>query len=718
MSSVKAGQAYVEINGDPRKLFATLSKVQRQIGQLGSSVASAGSRMAALGGSMLAPVVGAARAFSNVGSALFDMSQRTGVATESLSVLQFAANQTGTDMAGVEAAVRKMQKAIYAAGNGSKEAAEALAMVGLSASDLAGLTADQQMGLIADGLMAIEDDGTRAAVAMALFGRSGTAILPMLDGGSAAMAGFAADARRLGLVMDSETAEKADALGDAIDSLMAAMHMAFIQVGSAVAPSLTQIAETLATVAAGVGKFVGENQQLVIGFAKTAATTAAVGGALFGLGSALQLASFGFGGLIKAASFVVTPIVGIVSTIATLVASFVSATAGVIAYSAASVAAAAASGTAWAIANAPLLALVAVLGAVGAVIFSILGGFEGITSTISGGFNASVSSAATLLGDLGKIASSTFNGIYDAIADGDLAGAMDILWAGLYAGWLRGVESIMGAIDSFTAFMQDVFSYMWANIKGVFGDAINWILGKVDDMILRVQKSWNYVQSFIRRGFDLEAENNKVQNAADARRREREAARGSGVETAKADAASAQRAETNRQRAAARREQTNAQVGAVEGKAADAQARRALSKQYLDLLDSIQSATTLDQILDLYRQLDSLSSMGLSESQVSTLEAALEDAQMRIQQPGSSGASGSKGGGGGGGVSGAGSASPAAVQSAASSASGIQSEIAGTFSALAAGELGMQFSIQQRQLTELQGIHKEIKKDTSPRAAA
>lgn len=306
--AVKAGGVFVEIGADPTKFFSALKGVNKSIASMGKAMQMSGAKMAGIGAGVVAPIFASAKAFADVGSALNDMSKRTGVATDSLSVLKYAAEQTGTDMGGVETAIRKMQKAIFEAGNGSKEAADALAMVGLSAADLEGLSANQQMGRIADGLMAIQDPGERAAIAMKLFGKSGTAILPMLEGGSAGMAAFADEAKRLGLVMDAETAAKADSLGDAIDALTSSMKMAFIQVGAAVAPMLTDMAKGMAVVAASVGNFITNNQALVVSAFKIGVALIAAGTAVSTLGSVLVGASATFSAFSGAVAFALSPL--------------------------------------------------------------------------------------------------------------------------------------------------------------------------------------------------------------------------------------------------------------------------------------------------------------------------------------------------------------------------------------------------------------------------
>ena len=286
--AIRAGQAYVEITARDGAFMASMNRMRQQMSTIGKGMMMAGGAGLAIGTGVIGSIVGAAVAFAEVGSALYDMSSRTGVATEALSVLQFAAQQTGTDMASVETGIRKMQKAIEAAAGGSDEAAKALGAVGLTAQQLQCMSADQQMGMIADGLMAIEDPGARAAAAMAIFGKSGTMLLPMLEGGSAGMSKFAAQARSLGLVMDAETAAKADALGDSLDALKAAGMMAFVQIGAAAAPIITQVAESLTSLAATVGQFIAENAGMVVGVLKAAAALTAVSGVVVAVGAVIS----------------------------------------------------------------------------------------------------------------------------------------------------------------------------------------------------------------------------------------------------------------------------------------------------------------------------------------------------------------------------------------------------------------------------------------------
>jgi hypothetical protein len=899
--AVRAGGVFVEIGADPRQFFKALGKVNGQIGKLGASMSSAGTKMAAMGAGIVGPIFASAMAFSNVGSALNDMSKRTGVASESLSVLQFAAEQTGTDMAGVETALKKMQKAIFAAGNGSEEAAKALALVGLSAADLSGLSADQQIGKIADGLMAIQDPGTRAAVAMQIFGKSGTDILPMLEGGSAGMAAFAAEAKRLGLVMDSDTAAKADALGDAIDAVKASMKMAFIQVGGAVAPILTQLAQGLSIVAANVGKFISENQALVVSVLKGGAALVMIGGGVAVIGRSISLASASFSTLGKAASLAVSPLTMLIgsasgvaksftmampqtlklaSTIgssmlgasasvlsfsatagsamagfatssatalagfaassaagfvrmsgaasvaaqamfpvfftgfnrgisagagffsATLrglngvvmassalrgamfavsgsgmarfvgdivggltltyksfvwwasgatarmaqyaanltgavgktiastaamsaawlgsaargVAAFVgSAVAGIGTYLAAtamavagSMASAAAVAAAWLAPLAPLLLLSAAAVGVGAAVKQfgpqIAGAFSGLAGyvteaggAIAGGFSTAVSDGIVVLGDLAKTATTTFNGVYEAVAAGDLSGAMDVLWAGLVAGWLRGTEALMSYVDPWVAAFQDVFTdigsgvyiawdkiytdsaailnTMGAWIMGFFDNIANGVMATFDNLVGAIQIAWTRVQGFITGAQDTEQRVAAIkdENAAQAEQRMQERP-GVNARTDKASAENAQ-AETQRQ------QRVNAIMSGAEGDKAARQAEN--QKRADDRRAGVVAAESVLGDLTARKQIERDAAKKAAEEIASTTGASSASASEKAATAG---------------------ADVAGMDSATSKA-----EVAGTFSSVNLGGMGFGSSLAERTAKAAEDTAKGVK---------
>ena len=639
--AVKAGGVFVEIGADPAKFFAALKGVNKSIASVGKSMQSAGTKMAALGAGVVGPIFASAAAFANVGSALFDMSKRTGVATESLSVLQFAAEQTGTDMGGVETALKKMQKAIFAAGDGSKEAAEALAMVGLSAGELAGLSADQQMGKIADGLMAIEDPGTRAAVAMKIFGKSGTDILPMLDGGSAGMAAFADEAKRLGLIMDSETAAKADALGDAIDSVKSSMKMAFIQVGSAVAPILTQLAQGLAIVAANVGKFISENQAFVVSVLKGGAALFAAGTAITGIGYSLQGLSSGISLVLKGFSL-----------FSALASPVLLVAAGI---------------------GAAVFALYKFKDQIGAALGPVASLVQQAAGAIGEGFGPAVSDGIAVLGDLAATATTTFSGIYDAISAGDLSGAMEIAMTGLQAAFFDVAGPFLTQVSEWATKFQGIFDDIGTGIAVAMESADGFFKKNVAD--LGNPQAWGAApaiggvpasskEELAKRAEGIQSQTDRNVAAMEADAKDR-----SGKRIA---AASDYALSLAAKKTAAKSNLTSLVSGKSE--------TRAKNSQVDDLLSSIKGATSMDQLAGVGSLGDQFTSMRDLGRLTSEQETMLSDALDKAAE----------------GLTGTATAAQAGATAAGDQSATSKAEVAGTFSSTNLGGMGFGSSLAER----------------------
>jgi TP901 family phage tail tape measure protein len=807
-SKVRAGQAFVEIGADPRKLFAALGKLNSEIGKIGKSMVGLGGRMTAIGAAIGAPIglaVGQFASFDDAIRATAAVSGATGGALQSLNdtarelgattsftAVQVAnlmtelgragfkpdeieamtgavldlARATGTDAtlaSGIMAATLRqfslgatdagraadvLTKAanstfntVEGLGESLKYAGPVAKSLGMSLEDTAAIlgvlgnvgiqgseagTALRRLSVIAAGageelqkifgvtnvdaagnlkpLVDILDEinqvtanmpvAERTAKMAQAFGLLGITSANVLSESADGVRGLAESLRGAAGTAATAAKEMDAGLGGSIRILLSAIEGTALAIGDALAPSMQVLAQYATELSGGLTAMFKANDGLVVSIAKGVTAFSAAGIALVGLGSALQLVSFGLGGLINAASLVVAPIVGIITTLAGLVASFVSATAGVLAYSAASVAAAVASGTAWAVANAPLLALVAVLAAAGGFVFYLMGGFEGIASTIGGGFNSAISDATTLLSDLGSIGKTTFSGLYEAIAGGDLQGAMDIAMAGLYAAWARGSEAIMGSVDSWAAFIQNTVTYMWAGIKGVFGDSINFVLNAFDDMVSAVQQSWNYVQSFIKKGFDLAAENKKVTDATTARKQQRAATRGSGVEMRAADGIAAGRLDENVRRADERRANTVAAEDRLGGLVSGQRDQRIFRAQADAATESLGTAGTMDEVRALAEEFHLLAATGkVTQEQLKAFSDAAETAQDRIE--GERGAAG---------AAAAAPVDPEAVKMAATAAAASQSEVAGSFSAASISGMGFGQSLAQKQLDTLKEI--------------
>jgi len=558
---VRAGRAYVEIGADPRQLQSALRDIQKGIGQLGRNLQVAGGAMVAAGAAVVGSISGAAVQFAATGDAIAKMSARTGIAVETLSAMSFAAEQSGADLQTFEKGIRRMQSTINDAGMGLSSATDSLAALGLNISDLEGLSPDKQFEIIANALASVEDASLRAALAQRIFGRAGTALLPLMSAGAGGFAALRAEAERLGLVMDAETAKQAEVLTDAMNSLRRGFGAIAFQVGSAVAPVLSSLAQALSVVAGGVANFVKSNRELINRILQVAAGVTVAGGALIGLGTALRLATFGLGGIAATANAVLAPLRMVATGMISIVAWSLKAAVAVTAYAVQSVAAATATAAAWALANAPILAVGAALAAAGAVAVSMAGGFGALGqaasnalkpianmatsagSAIARTFGQVVADAQVVFGDLYNTATTTFGGISDALAVGDFGAAAEIAWLGLQAAWQRGVMAITSYTDPFIEYLQNVwgdvstftvnvFDAMFSNVQqgfrtgfavvqGIVDNVINGIIGSFDALVTNIRVMWVKVQGLITGAKDTEQRVAQIRSEAAARAEQR-----------------------------------------------------------------------------------------------------------------------------------------------------------------------------------------------------
>jgi hypothetical protein len=147
---------------------------------------------------------------------------------------------------------------------------------------------------------------------------------------------------------------------------------------------------------------------------------------------------------------------------------------------------------------------------IGAALGSVAPYVQEAAGAIGQGFTTAIADAQVVLGDLYATATTTFNGIYDAIAAGDISGAMDVLWAGLVAGWLRGSEAIMSYVDPWIATFQNAFTILgaeifkaWDGLWVMVGNALNvagaYLKGTMDNVINGVLAAWDYMEAGIRK---------------------------------------------------------------------------------------------------------------------------------------------------------------------------------------------------------------------------
>jgi len=431
-SDIKAGSAYILLGLKQADLIKGLKAAEARLKAFGDGLTSIGLKMFAAGGAILAPMLAATHAFTNAGDAADKMSQRTGMSATEITKLAFAAEASGISIEDVEAGFRKWQKT-------------------LGTTMLLGMSADDQFSSLADTLAEIEDPTERANEAMKLFGKSGTALLPMLEGGAEGLAKLKQQAVDLGVAMDGQAIQSAVEMDDAMDALTGSVTGLGRSIGSALAPMMIELAKVTTSAVVTFGKFIREHGDLIRSVAKGAVALVAGGVAAMALGKFFLLAASAVSFLAPAILFLATPI--------------------------------------------------------GAVTALVIGGAAAWMKWSDSGKKAASAIGAnlttirdyfgTLFADIGDTFGKTWKGIVDAISGGDLALAGEIAMAGLTAAWHRGTAEI----SKLWANTKWYFLTIWGEAQTNIGKMFSATLGAMEKAWVNTaaffKTVWNTVSTFV-----------------------------------------------------------------------------------------------------------------------------------------------------------------------------------------------------------------------------
>jgi len=165
------------------------------------------------------------------------LSQKTGIAVQDLAGLQLAFRQSGLEAGSLQTSMSKLAQNMA-------KGSEAFAAMGLATKNADGSlkSTRDMLGEIADKFASYRDGAEKTAMAVKLFGKSGAEMIPLLNGGSEALAEFDAMAKQLGLTMDENTAKNAEKFNDTMDLVGQGVMGVSRQIVAQLLPTLTGLA--------------------------------------------------------------------------------------------------------------------------------------------------------------------------------------------------------------------------------------------------------------------------------------------------------------------------------------------------------------------------------------------------------------------------------------------------------------------------------------------
>ncbi len=294
---IEAGRAYVLLEMKDQ-LTRQLGQSQRKLKDFGRQVRFVGYQLTGMATAVLGPMAAMVAEFTRAGNEIDKVSRSTNLAVDTLQELTHAAEQLS--QAGVrdlEVAFRNLSRVMMGAEETSAAGAEALNKIGLSIEQLRGLSPEQQFMMAADAISRYEDEATQAAAAQAIFGRSATRILPMLQAGREGIQQLRDEAHELDIVMSEENTVAAAKLTDELDKLLKVVRAAGRAVAAELVPMIVRLVERSGEWLKGTQAIIRESGNMIRTVAMAATALGGFGTTLISVGVAAGIAATSLGAL-------------------------------------------------------------------------------------------------------------------------------------------------------------------------------------------------------------------------------------------------------------------------------------------------------------------------------------------------------------------------------------------------------------------------------------
>ena len=258
----------LEIKGDSKKFRSEVARVAKETGAKvkgleKTSVSSANRMKTAFGG--VGKALGMLGIGAGIGIAITGMkrliteqiasmdamtkySKATGLTTEFISGMGFAAERSGSSLKSVQVGMRGLIRSMQDVKDGLLEGTRKFEQLGVSVLDTNGnLRKSEDVFLeIANKISLMSNETEKAALSQEIFGRSGIELIPLLNEGASGIEKLTSKARELGIVFDKEAGAKAEEAADAMTNFNTATTGMGRNLAVTVMPTITAFLNTMA----------------------------------------------------------------------------------------------------------------------------------------------------------------------------------------------------------------------------------------------------------------------------------------------------------------------------------------------------------------------------------------------------------------------------------------------------------------------------------------
>ncbi|WP_262048661.1 hypothetical protein [Bradyrhizobium sp. Bra78] len=242
------GALKVVLGGDTTGLDKSLVESQAALSAFSSKVALGFAAVSAAALAAATSMASQVKAAIDSADHLNKLSQSSGVTTEELSRLTYAADLADVSGEALGKSMGKLSKALVAAGtDAASQAGRAFAAMGIDVKNQDGTLRSSAEVLkdLADRFAGYRDGAEKTALAIALFGKAGAAMIPLLNGGRDGLEEAASEADKFGLVLDKKTTMAAEAFNDNLRRMDLIKQGLVTTIAAKLLPNLEMLSEEL-----------------------------------------------------------------------------------------------------------------------------------------------------------------------------------------------------------------------------------------------------------------------------------------------------------------------------------------------------------------------------------------------------------------------------------------------------------------------------------------
>jgi hypothetical protein len=246
MSQAQIGNLNVRLGLDTAQFSNGLKQAQSSLAGLSGSLKTLAVGAAA---GAAAALTGLAFALSNSLKRMDDLgkaAQKVGIPVDEFSKLEYAARLSDVSLESLTTTLARFSRSLSEiSAGGDNDAGAALRALGVSATDAEGKLRPTSAIIenVAAKFETMRDGANKTALAIALFGRSGAEMIPLLNGGREAIRGAGEELERFGGVVTPEAARQAEQFNDNLTRLQTAFDSLMREAIGPLLPHLVSLTE-------------------------------------------------------------------------------------------------------------------------------------------------------------------------------------------------------------------------------------------------------------------------------------------------------------------------------------------------------------------------------------------------------------------------------------------------------------------------------------------